>query len=123
MTNEQWQDFTSEAAGWFDAVHTPSGMQAQCEQIAARLDEIGYDDDNEAMIDYFEGVSAWEDRTNAQGEYESQLVYLAWGNPYITFDTATGEVQGSFGAGNHGSAFVGGVALRNLNDFFRALHA
>ena len=123
MTNEQWQDFTSEAADWFDTVHTPSGMQAQCEQIAEHLDEIGYDDDFDAMLNYFEGVSAWEDRTNAQGEYESQLIYLAWGGPYITFDTATGEVAGAFGAGNRGSAFVGEHARRNLNEFFRGLSA
>lgn len=122
MTEQQWQDFTNEAAQWFDDVHTPSGMQAQCEQIAADLEAIGYDDDSEAMCEFFEGGSVWEDRTNAQGEFESQLVYLAWGNPYITFDTATGEVRGSFGAGNTGTAFIGGHALRNINNFFRALH-
>lgn len=118
MVNEQRQDFINEAGQWFDTVHTPSGMQAECEKIAAYLDEIGYDDDTEAMLDYFEGVSAWEDRVDANGEYESQLIYLAWGGPYITLDTATGEVAGSFGAA-HGSAFVGEHARRNLNEFFR----
>lgn len=126
MTNEQWQDFTTEAADWFDAMRTQSGMQAQCEQIAESLDRIGYDNDTEAMADYFEGVSAWEDRVDANGEYESQLIYLAWGNPYITFDTATGKVAGTF-AGTFGSyrcvgAFVGSVARHNLNEFFRELH-
>lgn len=118
---KQWQDFIADAGLWFDTVHTSSGMQAECEQIAAYLEVIGYDDDFEAMCDYFTGMLAWKTRTNEQGKFESQLVYLAWGNPYITFDTATGEISGSFG-GAQGSAFIGGIALRNLNEFFRTLY-
>jgi len=121
MAEQQWQDFIDDAGLWFDTAHTSTGMQAECEQIAAHLEAIGYDDDFEAMCDYFENVPAWENRTNAQSEFESQLIYLAWGNPYITLDTATGEICGSFG-GAHGSAFIDGIALRNLNDFFRTLH-
>lgn len=122
LTHEQaLQNFVDEAAQWFDTVHTSNGMQAECEKIAAHLEAIGYDDDFEAMCDYFTGMPAWKTRTNEQGKFESQLVYLAWGNPYITFDTATGEISGSFG-GAHGSAFIGGITLRNLNEFFRTLY-
>lgn len=121
MTETQQQEFIDEAGAWFDTVHTSAGMQAECERIAAYLDEIGCDDDFEAMCDYFEGISAWEDRTNAQGEFESQLVWLAWGSPYITLDTATGEVWGNFG-GAQGTAQISEHARRNINDFFRTLY-
>lgn len=118
---KQWQDFIAEAGLWFDTVHTPNGMQAECEKIAAHLEAIGYDDDFEAMCDYFTGC-AMGSRETSDGKYESEFVYLAWGNPYITLDTATGEIHGSFGIGNEGTAFIGGSALRNINNFFRTLH-
>lgn len=70
-----------------------------CRRIAEELENIVdgkiYDDDGEQVTlwDYFADCLDIEYRINAQKEYKSVQVMIAFGGPNIYIDTASGNVE------------------------------